>query len=211
MKQLCLAGALLLAISACGGGGDTPSSGATPPVSTTPATPATALAAYISTWATSCNFHAIDTATITRAPGSGEAISIAYKTDYYSNADCTGAILGTWTQDASATAVYVATVDAPVVFTQGAAAVPARVDGVTTTLPRHNWLVTGSGVVHTVVNGFAQWCINYANGDGSCIADAGPYSAGPLSFVGLTMQGNVMYELRANEPLYLVNKAYRRQ
>jgi hypothetical protein len=207
MKQVYLAGALLLALSACGGGA-TQNGPATPPVSTTPATP---LAAYIGTWATSCNFHAIDTATITRAPGDSEAISIAYKTDYYSNADCTGTILGTWRQSASATAVYGGTVDASVVFTQGAAAVPARVDWVTTTLPMHTWLVTGSGVVYSVVNGYAQWCINYANGDGACIADPGVVSAATVYPAGLSMQGNVFYELSSDASLYLVNKAFRRQ
>jgi hypothetical protein len=212
MKHACLAGALLLALSACGGGGgDTQNSSATPPVSTTPATPATPLAAYIGKWATSCAFHAIDTATITRAPGASEAISIAYQTDYYSNADCTGAVLGTFTQGASATAVYGGTVDAPAVLTEGAAPVVVQVDKVTTTIPPHTWTVTGTGVVHRVVNGYAEWCIDYANGDGACIADAGENAAGTVNPMGLTMQGNVLYELRSNASLYLVNKAFQRQ
>jgi hypothetical protein len=210
MKHIFLAGALLLALSACGGG-DTPNSAVTPPVPATPATPATPLATYIGTWATSCNFHAIDTATITHAPGGSEAIAIADRTDYYSNADCTGTILGTWRRSASATAVYGGTVDASVVLTESAAPVPARVDWVMTTLPVHTWLVTGQGVKYTVVNGYAQWCIDYANGDGSCIADPGTVSGGTVYPAGLTMQDNVMYQLRSDAPQYHVLKAYQRQ
>jgi hypothetical protein len=206
MKHTCLAGALLLALSACGGGG-TQNNGVSPPVSASPATP---LAAYIGTWATACSFHAIDTIAITRAPGSGEAISMTYKTDYYSGANCTGAILGTWTRSASATAAYDGTVDASVVFTQGVAALPARVDKVTTTLPAHTWLVTGPGVVYSVVNGYAQWCIAYANGDGACLADPGTVSAGIALPAGLTIQHKVLYELSSVASVYQVLKGYQR-
>jgi hypothetical protein len=199
MRHIYLAGVLSLALSACGGGGGDPA--------TLPAP----LAAYIGTWATSCAFHAIDTATITRAPGTSDAISIMSRTDYYSNADCTGTILGTFTQGASATAVYAGTVDAPVVFTEGAAAVVVQVDKVTTSFPPRTWTVTGPGVVYTAVDGYAQWCIAYANGDGSCVADPGPLPAGQnYTPTHLVRRGNTLYALSPVASA-LAGKAYQRQ
>lgn len=200
MTPLFLAAAVLLGVSACGAG--------TPPV---PARPATPLAAYIGNWATACNFHAIDRARISRTPGTAGAISIDYKTDYYANENCTGGILGTWTQSASATAVHEGTVDAKILFMQGSAAVPAKVDKVRTSLPELDWLLGGTGVVHTAANGLAQWCINYANGDVSCIADAGPYPAMVVDPAGLYSEGNVMVELRADVSGYVANKVFMKQ
>ncbi|MFC5477960.1 hypothetical protein [Massilia suwonensis] len=207
MKRLLLIAAVLPVLSSCGGG-EGESGTSTAPVSTAPVAP---LAAYLGNWATSCHFHAIDYASISHAPGTTDSISITYKTDYHVNPDCSGAVLGTWTQSASATAVYEGSVDSSIVFIGGSAAVAARVDKVTTSLPSHTWSVTGTGVEHSVVDGLAQWCITYANGDRSCIMDEGTYRAFVVNPTGLYLQGNVMYELRSNVSFYMENKAFKRQ
>jgi hypothetical protein len=208
MKNLFLIAAALLGLSACGAGGGEGISIRTSPVSTAPRT---SLAPYIGNWASACYFHAINYATITRAPGTIDSISITYKTAYHVNADCSGPVLGTWTQSASATAIYEGTVDSGIVFAGSSAAVPAKVDKVTTSLPPHTWSVTGTGVVHSVVNGLAQWCIPYATGDVSCVMDEGTYPGGVFNPTGLYLQRNVMYELRSNVSVYMENKALRRQ
>lgn len=206
MRNILVAAAGALILTACGGGGGT-SGTSTTPVATTPAPQ---LASYIGNWASSCYNHAIDSAAITRTPGTTDSLTIAFKTDYYINANCTGNIVATWTQGANATAVYSGTVDSSIVFTPGAAAVAAKVDKVTATMPQTTASVTGTGVVHTVVNGQAQWCINYGNGNTNCIKDEGTIA--PTSQPGgLYLQGNVLYELVPSGSIYTVNEAFNKQ
>lgn len=204
MKRLFIAGVIVAGLSACGGGGNA----STAPVAATPATP---LSAYIGNWASSCHMHQIDSRTIARTPGTTDSISIAYQTDYYVNHDCTGAVIGTWTQSANVTAVYSGTVESSIVFTEGSAAVAHSVDKVIARLPQHTWLVTGTGVVHLVADGEAQWCIEYIDGDGSCIADSGTSPAAAFSLEALYLEGNALYELMWNGSSYSANEALNRQ
>jgi hypothetical protein len=208
VKHLLMMTAVLSGISACGGGAGGES---TPGPSLVSAMPATPLGAYLGNWVGACDFHAVDFVTITRPAGSVDSISISYQTNYHANVDCSGPVLGTWTRSASANAVYGGTVDASILFDGGSAAVPARVDKVTTSLPQHTWSVTGIGVVHSVVNGLAQWCIDYPSGGGSCIMDEGIYSGFIVNPAGLYIKGNVMYELRLNGSVYMENRAYIRK
>jgi hypothetical protein len=205
MKHLFIAGVIAAGLSACGGGGGDVSS---PPVASTPATP---LSAYIGNWVSSCNVHQIDSRTITRLPGTAASISIAQKVDYYANHNCTGAVVGTWTQSADVTAVYADTVASSIVFNEGSAATPARVDKVIATLPQHTWSVTGTGVAYTVGGGVAQWCIQYMDGDSSCVVDSGAAPAAVVNPAALYLQGDVLYELRWNGSAYSVNWALKRR
>jgi hypothetical protein len=208
MKRLFIAGVIAVGLSACGGGDGAGGNTSTAPVAATPATP---LSAYIGNWASSCHMHQIDSRTITRIPGTTDSISISYKTDYYVNHDCTGAVIGTWTQNPNVTAVYAGTVESSIVFTEGSAAVPHRVDKVMASLPQHVWSVTGTGVVHLVTDGFAEWCIDYMDGDGSCIADSGTSPAAVISLAALYLEGNALYELMWNGSAYSANEALNRQ
>lgn len=206
MKIIALSAAIALTLTACGGGGGTSASGATPVA----ATPLTQLASYIGNWTSACYDHAMDSAAISRTPGTNDSISIAFKTDYYVNANCTGNILGTYSESAGPTAVYAATVDASVVLAQGAAASSIKVDKINATKPAGAALVTGTGVVRTVTNGQVQWCIDFGGGRTTCINDQGAYAASSQTG-GLYLQGNTLYELVVNGSAYLVNEVFTRQ
>jgi hypothetical protein len=207
MKNSGFAAATLVLISACGGGGGDSGGSAS---AAAPA-PTTQLAAYIGNWASDCYDHAIDSAAISRPAGSSDSITISFKTDYYVNANCTGNIIGTETQSADATATYAGTVDSSIVFTQGAAAIPAKVDKVIASLPAHTVSITGTGVVHTVTNGQAQWCMDYGNGSSICINDEGTRPATSGVAGGLYLQAGVLYELTPSGSLYVVNERFNKK
>jgi hypothetical protein len=190
MKAWVYVGAAVVVLSGCGGGGgDGGGSTAAPPAATT-----SPLDAYAGTWASACADHAVSTLVIARAAGTGDAITVGNKTDYYANADCTGSIVGTVTQSADATATHTGTVDASITPAAGTAAISVKVDKLTANLPQHTLAVTGSGVTHTT----GQWCIAYANGTSTCIKDEGTYPAQTGVTGGLALQGNTLYDLTAS-------------
>lgn len=194
MKAWTFVGVAVAVLSGCGGGGG--SSSTTPPASTT-----SPLDAYAGTWASACSDHAVATLVIAR---SADAITVGNKTDYYANADCTGAIVGTVTQSADASATYPGTVDASITPAPGAAAIPVKVDKLTANLPAHTLSVTGSGVTHTT----GQWCIAYANGTSTCIKDEGTYPAQNGVAGGLALQGNTLYDLTTNGASWVVDGVF---
>lgn len=203
MKTAALATALICALlTGCGGGGD--SSSAAP-------APTAQLSSYLGNWASDCHDHAIDSVAISRPAGSIDSITVSYKTDYYVNANCTGNILGTETQSTDATATYVGAVESSIVFTQGASAVPATVDKVTASLPQHTISVVGAGVTHTVVNGQAQWCMDYGNGNSICINDDGTRPAQNGTAGGLYTQNGLLYELMPIGSIYQVNGRFNKK
>ena len=120
------------------------------------------------------------------------------------NADCAGAIVGTVTQSADASATYTGTVDASITPAPVAAAIPVKVDKLTANLPAHTLSVTGSGVTHTT----GQWCIAYANGTSTCIKDEGTYPAQNGVAGGLALQGNTLYDLTANGASWVVDGVF---
>lgn len=204
-KTMCTL-ALAACLSACGGGGGSAGSGgATLPAQTMQ------LGAYLGTWGSDCASHGVDTVVISRPAGSTDSITIAFRTDYYANADCSGGVVATWTQSADVTATYAGTADTSIVPTPGAASVAATVDKVTVSLPQHTATVTGPNVVHTITNGQAQWCINYANGDSTCIKDEGTYPAQSGVAGGLYLQGNTLYELVPSGTQYAVDERFTRK
>jgi hypothetical protein len=199
MKNRVLASAVMALLAACGGGGDSGTTTApTPPTSPAPPPPppqTEQLAGYIGNWAADCSDHAIQTVAVSRTAGTINSITLAFKSDYYVNADCTGNIVGTWAQSADVTAVHVDTVDSAIVFAVNGNPVAARVDRVSISQAQHTNSVTGSGVTRMVLNGVAQWCISYGNNTASCIRDEGTYPAMSGASAGFYLQGNTMYEL----------------
>lgn len=164
------------------------------------------LAGYVGTWSGDCSDHAIDNATITSP--SNNTITIAMRTDYYAGVNCTGAIIATETEGADVTATYVETIDLSIVFTQGSAATPAKVDKITASLPQHTRSISGTAVTHTVQNGQAMWCIDFGGGNQSCIWDEGTYPAQSGVTGGLYLQNNFLYELSPSGSLYVVNERF---
>lgn len=182
MKKLICATAIAMALSACGGGDDggtaasTPVSSApstpAPPVAATPAAPATPvtpapstlpLDAYIGTWTANCVAHERTTATITRAAGSTNQLSVSSKSDYYANENCTGAIRGTSTTSAPYLVTYVETKDGNLVNSPHDVQTPGKVDYVTITFPQRTVSVTGPGVTYGLSLGMMVWTIAYDN------------------------------------------------
>jgi hypothetical protein len=184
-------------LAACGGGSDSGTTTApTPPTAPAPPPPQTEqLAGYIGNWATDCKDHAVASLAVSRTAGTINSITLAFKSDYYVNADCTGNIVGTWTQSADVTAVHIDTVDSAITFTTSGNPVASRVDRVAVSQAQHTNTVTGTGVTRMVLNGNAQWCINYGNNTATCIRDEGTYPAMSGATAGFYLQGNTMYEL----------------
>ncbi len=208
MRHMWLAAVAAIVMTGCGGsGGSSGGTTAPPPVATVPPS---ALAAYVGTWVSACDERELNTVTITRAAGSADAIVVSYKSDYYANLNCTGAIVATWTQSADVSAVYAGSVDSSIVFTPGTSATAARVDKVTATLPAHTESVVGSNVTHTVRNGQAMWCIDFGGGNSSCIYDQGAQPSQTVAG-GLYLRGNELFELSPSESTYVVNERFTRK
>ncbi|HEU0367775.1 MAG TPA: hypothetical protein VFR42_01110, partial [Candidatus Acidoferrum sp.] len=121
MKNPLIVTAICGAIAGCGGGGGGAASVTTPPV-------VERLASYIGSYSCECAGHELYSATIVLTPGTTDSVNFTTQSDYYSGANCSGAILGTLTESGTFTAKYVATVSSSVIFTTGTAAIPANVD-----------------------------------------------------------------------------------
>lgn len=196
MKKIMLNGisVAIIALAGCGGGGGGDST-STPPVETA------RLAPYIGSWTEGCDGHELATHVVSRT--SADTINFAAKSQYFANSGCTGAVLGTETSSANVTMTYTGVSDSSVVLKAGSAAVPARIDLVTARLPQGSTTVTGPGVVHTVKNGQAQWCIAFSAGESICIMDEGVEPAqGPIS-AGLYATGNEMHLVLASGGTYV--------
>jgi hypothetical protein len=214
MKHLAYAVVAAAVLAGCGGGGPSTDAGSAS-ASTPGVQPPQKLGAYFGTWSSDCANHAVDTATIVNgAWGHPEfqtdVINITIRTDYYNNANCTGNIIATVTPSTYATAMYVDSANAPVVLTPGAPPVTVKVDKVSATLSAHTVTVSGSAVTHTVMNGQAQWCIDYG-GNSTCLKDEGTYPAQGTSTGGLYLQGSTLYELELNGSVYTVDERFTKQ
>jgi hypothetical protein len=109
------------------------------------------------------------------------------------------------------TAVHIDTVDSAIVFTTNGNPVAARVDRVAVSQAQHTNSVTGTGVTRMVLNGLAQWCINYGNNTATCIRDEGSYPAMSGASAGLYLQGNTMYELTPGGMRFAAGLPYTRK
>lgn len=201
MKRFALLAVVGTLVSACGGGGggDNP---------TTPQAPTNKLAAYVGNWSADCSDHQIDNVAISSP--TANTLTINVRTDYYAAANCTGAIVATETETADVTATYVDTVDSSIVFTPNATATPAKVDRVTASSPQHSRSITGTAVSHVVVNGQAQWCIDYGTSK-TCIMDEGAFAAQSGVSGGLFLQNNILYELAPNGSQYVVDERFNKK
>lgn len=212
MKLIALSALAALMTAGCGGGSSDSSSGAgtsnPPVVNPTPTPTPSKLAAYVGTWAAACDGRELPSVTVTETPGVKDSIDFEVKSEYFKNTGCTGAIVGTETLTAKFTATYVGTADAGIVFTAGSASVPSKVDLITLRAPAHTMKIEGPGVVRTIKNGQAQWCMDFGGGNSSCVYDEGAIAAqGPISG-GMHATGNKMYTLVPSGSIYGVDEAY---
>lgn len=180
-----------LVLAGCGGGDSSP-------------TPETIrLAPYIGTWMEACDGHEQGKLVVART--SSDTVNITSTMQFYANAGCTGAVLGTETSTANATMTYTGTVDAPTILSTGTTATTRKIDLVTVRVPQGATSVTGTGVVRVVKDGQPQWCVAYSDGVTTCIHDLGTEAAqGPIS-AGLYANATEMFLLIANSGTYAVD------
>jgi hypothetical protein len=199
-KTTSLSLALLSAsiLAACGGGGS-PSS--PPPVV------ASKMAAYAGVWSAPCAGHELVTLTVTESSAK-DTITVASKSEYFMQSGCTGAIVGTETQSANYTVAHTGVADAGVVFTQGGASVPTKIDLVTLSAPALRVSIVGTGVSHGVENGQTLWCMAYENGNRECVVDQGLEAATPPTSTAMHVGGNKLYVLTASGTSYLAGTAF---
>jgi len=195
---------LSMALTSCGGGGG----GAGAPQTPTPPPPPQQLSAYLGEWQTPCRFHNLDSVTITRV--SADTISISPRSEYFVGENCTGALLATETYTAPFIIKHTGTTTADVVFHIGTNAVQSTVDKVNVSIAQYSSQFTGTGVVHTVRDGLPQWCIDYGNGESTCVLDQGIQPA-QASSGALFATGSEMYTLEPSGSLYVVDTKYTRK
>jgi hypothetical protein len=190
MKNMIWSAALAACLTACGGGGG--NAGAGSPSPTPPVSGGGNLDAYVGTWTSACASHAIDTAVIARAAGSGNALTIAVTTNYYANTACTGDVIATQVWNAATTATYVGTVASSIM----PGSVSASIDKTTAQQPQRSVTLTGTFVSHKIIEGQPNWCIDYAGGS-VCVPDR-IYPAEPAPFDGLAIVGGELVEVKSN-------------
>ncbi|MDM5181644.1 hypothetical protein PO883_31180 [Massilia sp. DJPM01] len=198
-------------LAGCGGGG---SSGGSPTPSTPTPTPTpvvSKLAAYTGNWVAPCDSHELASMVISDTPGVADSVDIEVKSDYYMNKDCTGAVVGSEKLSAKFTAAYSGSADTATVLTPGSQSVPLKLDLLTLRAPRRTMSIDGPGVVHTVKNGQAQWCMNFAKGESSCVQDEGILEAqGPLNGA-FYANGGKLYLLSPSGSVYSTDEIYTRR
>ena len=210
-KLLSLIALTSLLAAGCGGGGSSSNSSplpTTPPPAPAPTPTPSKLAAYLGTWEAACDGHELAIITVTETPNVSDSIDVAIKSEYFMNKGCTGAIVGTETLSAKFNAVHNGIADAGVVFTRGTPSVTTRIDLITVRSPAYTMSIEGSGVVRTIKDGRAQWCMTFAAGSSMCVYDNGTVAAeGPTS-AGMYASGNKMYTLTPNGSLYAADEVY---
>lgn len=147
---------LLTALAACGGsgGGD----------QGIPAQVAGALQKYEGVWSRPCAAHNRDTMTLA-ASNNGATLSFTIKTEYFANADCTGAVVATGTYPQAATVLqYTGTVKDANVRMPNGEVVTVNVEQGNATATTSPITFTGSGVTSSTVNGRTVWHIRFSQG-----------------------------------------------
>lgn len=169
------------------------------------------LAAYLGTWAGPCDMYSKDSVVITESPGSANTVFIKPVSEYYDTPTCDGPVIATLTLSADVVAVHTGTANTSAVFDEGGPIVPATVDLISVTMPGHTMSVTGPNVVHTVVDGDAQWCVDMSEGFTSCIMDPGFTPAQGPESGGLHVSGNTMYVMSLVGNIYMADETYTRK
>lgn len=198
-----------IVLAACGGGGSS-SSPTTNPITQQPVI-ASKLAAYAGSWVAACDGHELTSLTVNETSGATDTITIIPKTEYFLESGCSGTVVATETQSANYTMAYKGTADAGVVFSQGASSITTKIELVTLSAPALSVSITGSGVVHTINNGQAQWCMSFAGGNSSCVMDEGLEPAVPQTDVAMHVSGNKLYLLTPNGNIYAADEVYTRR
>lgn len=213
MKTHGIMGAFLLALAGCGGGGG----GDAAPVAGNPQSPGGTLpppirlAEYIGNWSGVCEDHELETIVVIRTPNTVDSIDVKAKTEYFSNANCSGSVLATETETGVYTIRYLATVNASVVLAPGSNAVPATIEQITASSTASTVSIVGPAVVRNVSNGQAQWCIDYGSGRTVCIHDTGTQPAQSGASGALTLSGGDMYLLSASGSIYVADQKFRKK
>lgn len=147
---------LLTALAACGGGGGSDQG--------IPAQVAGALQKYEGVWIRPCAAHNRDTMALATS-NNGATLSFTIKTEYFANADCSGAVVATGTyQQPSIVMQYTGTVKEASVKLRNGETVTTGVDQGTTSASSEAITFTGSGVTSSVVGGRTVWHITFSQG-----------------------------------------------
>ncbi len=184
-------------LSACGGGSPEPSAPA--PVI------ASVMSKYVGTWSRPCNDHALATLTISDA--GKDTIAIAEKTEFFSQQDCTGTVLGTISTSAGRTAVFQSSLDADIVLNAGTPSVPSKVDMVLSSAPAITYSMSGPAVFAMTNTGQDYMCTDLRNGQSRC-ASVGTQAPLPANFSAMHVSDNKFYDLFANGNGYIADKVY---
>lgn len=147
---------LLTALAACGGSGGSDQG--------IPTQVSAALQKYEGVWIRPCAAHNRDTMTLSSSNG-GATLSFTIKTEYFANADCTGAVVATGTyKQPSIVMQYTGSIKDASVKLRNGETVTQAVDQGTTTASGESITFTGSGVTSSTVGGKTVWHITFSQG-----------------------------------------------
>lgn len=167
--------------------------------------------AYLGTWSGPCDGREIERVAITESPTVPNGIELAIVTDYHAQPGCGGEIVATETMSARIQATHMGRTNSAIVPYERAPSFPAVIDLASLTLPAYTRSVTGSAVTQTVINGQAQWCINFGGGNTTCIHDDGLTPAqGPISG-GFYATADTMYLVSPVGSIYYAEAIYTRR
>lgn len=151
-----LASALALSVAACGGGGSDGAPQATPIASP--------FAKYVGSWVSACQFHHHEVYTLS-TNANATVLTFSDKSEYFSNDDCSGAVVATGVYSAPiATLSYQTTEPNASVALQSGEKVSNAVDKGTGQGSNAAVSFSGSGVSATTVSGKPGWHIVYPGG-----------------------------------------------
>lgn len=194
-----LASLSALLLTACGGGNDSP-----------PATTASKMAPYVGTWVGECDGRELPYLTIGEKAGVQDTATYTGKSEFYSQAGCTGTVVATATYSANFSATYNSSTNANLVIPPATAAVTAKIDHVTLAAPAYSYALTGPGVTRPVTNGQAEWCIAFGDGTSTCFRDE-PVPAGPSYGQSVHLNGSKMYIVLSGVAGYGVSEVWTRK
>lgn len=169
------------------------------------------LAAYLGTWTSACDMHAIETIVVTQAPNSPDTAHITEKINFYATPNCEGEPIATMTASVPTVAQHTGTTSAAVELTDGGASVQATVDLVAVSIAAHTISVTGPNITHTVIDGQAQWCATLADGTTSCIMDFGLEDAEGPEDMALYTSANKLYLLTPGGSVFTLDNTFTRK
>lgn len=201
MNKVLIGVAVSAALAGCGGESESPQAcpAALPPLS---------MSVYAGTWSSACTQHRVQRTVITSTQQN--TANMSSRTDFYANADCSGAVLGSIADSAVVTATPSGLTQALVVLAPGSAPVALGLEQVTLSSTASTKTFTGPWELKQSGDGVRELCLKVAGGAVACAQDPGtvPASSGVTAY--LHQFGGGLYRVALSGTTYSVVETFAR-